>query len=399
TPVGRFGAGGRLYVISDRDGGLRRLWEVDGDRWRLLTGDLDHEVEAVEVSRDGRTVAFVVDVDGASELRLLDARTRKHQAARGAPRGGVIGALRFAGPGATLALSWSSPTEPSDVYTYAIASATLTRWTTSELAGLDPAALVTPTRATATAADGVVIPMWTYAPASAAGGAAAPVVVYLHGGPEQQWRPRFDPFVQLLCARGYAVVEPDVRGSTGYGRAFAMLDDGLRRRDAIADVGVVLDWIAGRDDLDAARVAVAGGSYGGFLSMASLIAHGDRLRAGIEVVGISSFVTFLEQTSAYRRDLRRAEYGDERDPEVRAFLDELSPLRHAGEIGDPLFVGHGANDPRVPVAEAEQIVEGVRAGGGDVWYLLADNEGHGFTRRENRAAYWGAVVMFLARYL
>lgn len=409
SPDARWGAKGIVYAISDRDGPdgkggrlgrTHRLWEIRADgAWRVLTADLDAEVEALDVSPDRRTVAFTVNVGGASELRLWDAKTRKHRPARGVPTDGVIGGIRFAAKKPVLALSWSSAITAGDAYLYDLAKETLTRWTTSDTAGLETSALSTPTLVTVESFDRVEVPVWVYPPAKGTVSGKAPVVIDLHGGPEGQWRPRFQPFQQFLAARGYAVVQPNVRGSTGYGREFATLDDVLGREDAVRDVGAVLDWIATQPDLDSDRVAVHGGSYGGYLVLASLVHHGARLRAGIDLVGISSFVTFLESTGEYRRDLRRSEYGDERDPAVRAFLEQISPLTHASEIETPLFVIQGANDPRVPITEAAQIVSAVRAGGADVWYLVADNEGHGFTRQANKEAYQAAAAQFLATFL
>ena len=409
SPDARWGNKGVIYAISDRDGpdgkggrlGRRqRLWEIRADgAWRVLTADLGHDVEALDVSPDRKTVAFTLDAGGASELRLWDAKTRTHRAAPGVPTDGVIGRIRFARKKPLLALSWSSPTTPGDAYVYDVKKEALARWTTSDTAGLDPAALSSPSLESVASFDGLEVPVWLTPPAKGTVTGKAPVVIHLHGGPEGQWRPRFQPLEQFLAARGYAVVQPNVRGSIGYGRDFATADDVLRREDAVRDVGAVLDWIATRPDLDPDRVAVLGGSYGGYLVLASLIHHGERLRAGIDLVGISSFVTFLESTSEYRRDLRRSEYGDERDPEVRAFLERISPLTRAGEITRPLFVIQGANDPRVPLSEAAQIVSTVRAAGADVWYLVAADEGHGFTRQANKEAYQVAAAQFLARYL
>jgi dipeptidyl aminopeptidase/acylaminoacyl peptidase len=213
----------------------------------------------------------------------------------------------------------------------------------------------------------------------------APVVVHLHGGPESQFRPDLAPSLQPYAAEfGFAVVAPNVRGSYGYGRTWLSLDDGPRREDSVRDVGAVLDWIAKQPDLDASRVVVVGGSYGGYMVLASMVHFADRIRAGVDVVGIANFVTFLERTADYRRDLRRAEYGDERDPEMREVLERISPLRRAGEIRGALLVVHGANDPRVPLHEAEQIVGAIRARGGTAWSVIADNEGHGFQKKSNR---------------
>ena len=192
---------------------------------------------------------------------------------------------------------------------------------------------------------------------------------------------------------------PNVRGSSGYGKAYLQLDNGYQREDSVKDIGALLDWVARQSELDAERVAVIGGSYGGYMVLASMTHYDDRLRAGIDIVGISNFVTFLENTQDYRRDLRRVEYGDERDPEMRAFLEKISPTTNAGKITKPLFVAQGLNDPRVPASESEQMVEVIRENGGVVWYLLARDEGHGFRKKANRDYYGRAVVLFLQEHL
>ncbi len=198
---------------------------------------------------------------------------------------------------------------------------------------------------------------------------------------------------------GAAVVAPNVRGSSGYGKTYVRLDNGFQREDSVKDIGALLDWIAGQPDLDEDRVAVYGGSYGGYMVLASLVHYSDRLRGGVDIVGISNFVTFLENTQDYRRDLRRVEYGDERDPEMRAHLEKISPNRNAARITAPLLVAQGQNDPRVPVSESEQIVRDVRGAGYDVWYMNALNEGHGFRKKENRDLYEQIVMLFFERHL
>jgi dipeptidyl aminopeptidase/acylaminoacyl peptidase len=226
------------------------------------------------------------------------------------------------------------------------------------------------------------------------------VVVVWHGGPERQSRPVFSPLSQFWALEmGFAVLFPNVRGSDGYGKAFLAADDGVKRERALADIGATLDFIASQPDLDPSRVAVYGGSYGGYLVLATLAFHPGRVRAGVDVVGISSLVSFLESTQAYRRDLRRAEYGDERDPAVRAALEQMSPLFHAGRIDAALYVQQGKNDPRVPRSESEQIVRELRSRGREVWYLLALDEGHGFRKKENRDHAVLTATMFLERAL
>jgi dipeptidyl aminopeptidase/acylaminoacyl peptidase len=225
-------------------------------------------------------------------------------------------------------------------------------------------------------------------------------VISIHGGPEAQARPYFSSTYQMwLESLGAAVLVPNVRGSDGYGKAYMGLDNGFLRENPVKDIGALLDWIATRPDLDENRVAVFGGSYGGYMVLASAVHYSDRLRAGIDVVGISSFVTFLENTQDYRRDARRAEYGDERDAAMRAHLEKISPLNSVDRIAVPMFVVQGQNDPRVPVSEAEQIVAALRAQGQPVWYMNALNEGHGYRKKENRDIYQQATILFLQRYL
>jgi dipeptidyl aminopeptidase/acylaminoacyl peptidase len=221
-------------------------------------------------------------------------------------------------------------------------------------------------------------------------------MIQIHGGPEGQARPgflgRWNYYIDEL---GIAIIEPNVRGSTGYGKTFVSLDNGMKREDSVRDIGALFDWIATQPDLDPKRVVVAGGSYGGYMSLAVAATYPERIAGAIDVVGIANFVTFLERTESYRRDLRRVEYGDERDPKMREFLTRISPVNNATKITRPLFVAHGRNDPRVPYTEAEQIVTTVRKNGTPVWYLLAANEGHGFGKKENADYYFYATIRFL----
>jgi dipeptidyl aminopeptidase/acylaminoacyl peptidase len=227
-----------------------------------------------------------------------------------------------------------------------------------------------------------------------------PVVINIHGGPEGQSRPTFLGRNNFLIDQlGVAILFPNVRGSTGFGKTFAKLDNGRLREDSVQDIGALLDWLKGRPDLDASRVMVTGGSYGGYMTLAAATKFDDRIRASLSVVGISNFVTFLENTEDYRRDLRRVEYGDERDPAMREFLLGISPMNHAGRISKPLFVVQGRNDPRVPYTEAEQMVATVRGKGGPVWYLLAEDEGHGFAKKRNQDFQFFATVAFMQSFL
>ena len=247
--------------------------------------------------------------------------------------------------------------------------------------------------------DGKTISGFLYRPPARFSG-KRPVVVNIHGGPEGQARPGFLGRTNYyLNELGLAVVFPNVRGSTGFGKTFVQLDNGVLREDSVKDIGALLDWIKTRPDLDAERIMVTGGSYGGFMTLASAVAYNDRIRCSLDVVGISNFVTFLERTEAYRRDLRRVEYGDERDPKMREFLIKISPLTSAAKITKPLFVVQGANDPRVPRNESEQMVATVKKNGGAVWYLMAKDEGHGFAKKRNQDFQFYATVAFMQENL
>jgi len=225
-----------------------------------------------------------------------------------------------------------------------------------------------------------------------------PVVIDIHGGPEAQYRPEWDPFVQFLVHElGYAVIAPNVRGSSGYGKSFLALDNGVLREDAVRDIGSLLVWVGVQSGFDRDHVVVMGGSYGGYMALAALVTYGERLRGGIDLAGISNFVTFLRGTSGYRRDWRRTEYGDERDTNMRVFLERISPLTNATRIHKPLLVAAGQNDPRVPVSESEQLVWRVRSSGGEVWYLVAKDEGHGFLKKANRDEYLLTAASFLQK--
>jgi dipeptidyl aminopeptidase/acylaminoacyl peptidase len=393
TPAGRF-AGGVVYAISDGGGDHLGVWELSPRTARPIV-ELAWDITELAVSPDGATLAFVSDEDGGSVVRLYDVATRTQRIAPGVPDGGVLSELRFAAGGSMLAFSFTDPRHPRDVYTYDLRTARATAWTH---AGGDRLAPVAPERARITSFDGTPLSVLAYHPTATAP-APAPVIVELHGGPEDQWQLAWSAFDQFLVSRGFAVIQPNVRGSTGYGAAFEALDDAAHRGDAVRDVRAVIDWIATRPELDRRRVAVMGTSYGGYLALAAVDAEPDRLRAGVELVGITDLVAFLEHTGADRRDQRRAEYGDERDPQVRARLAAASPSAHAPALRVPILAARGQRDRRVPADAAARYVAAVRAGGGTVWELVADDEGHGFTKTANRGVFEVLVVQFLAAAL
>jgi dipeptidyl aminopeptidase/acylaminoacyl peptidase len=367
---------------------------------RRMTPESPWEVEDFDVSADGRYLAYVLNEDGRSRLNVLDLTARQDLTPAGLPEG-HIGNVRFDHTGRRLAMSSESPTTPRDAYVYDLEHNRLERWTRSEIGAVDPATLVSPELVKFPTWDRVnnhprMLSAWVYRPAHAAG--PTPVIINIHGGPEAQARPDFDPFVQYLVnEQGYTVISPNVRGSTGYGKSFEALDNGALREDALRDIGSLLVWIGVQPGMDRDRVVVMGGSYGGYMTLAALVSYGERLKGGIDVAGISDFVSFLRNTSPYRRDLRRAEYGDERDLHMRVFLEHISPLNNATRIKKPLLVVAGLNDPRVPVSESEQLVWRIRSAGGEVWYLTARNEGHDFRRKSDRDAYLQVAAAFLAK--
>lgn len=398
----RFSADGRgVWFTADLGGEFRQIRYVDltDGSVRTLTAELPWDVDDFEVSADGRWLAYVANVDGFSELRIADLGAGTTLRTSGLPAG-LISNLRFDRQGRTLGMSIETSTSPRDAWTYDVEKAEAIRWTRSEMGLIDPSKLVSSQVFRYPTWDRIGgtqrrIPALMIKPTTAA---RHPVVIDIHGGPEGQSRPGYSPFMQYLVNElGYAVIQPNVRGSTGYGRTFTMLDNGRLREDSVRDIGALLVWIAAQPDLDPERVVVMGGSYGGYMVLASLIAYGDRLRGGIDVVGISNFVTFLTNTSGYRRDLRRVEYGDERDPSMRAFLRRISPLEKAEMIRKPLLVVQGLNDPRVPASESEQLVAKVRQQGGEVWYLAAKDEGHRFRKKSNRDFYLKTAATFLER--
>lgn len=396
----RFSRDGRgLYYVSDESADVRRLRyeHLDGSGARLIGEDLPWDVEEIALSPAGAYLAYVTNVDGFSELRVLDLRRNRRVLLPEIPRG-VMNDLNFDRSGRQLGFVLNNARHSSDIYSIRPSQRQLQRWTTSETGGLDAGAFTEPELIRYESFDARHIPAFYY---RAPKPGPRPVLIQIHGGPEAQALPVFSPITEFyLRELGVSVLVPNVRGSDGYGKAYLQLDNAEKREDSVRDIGALLDWIAARPaEFDASRVAVAGGSYGGYMTLASMAHFGDRLSCGIDTVGISNFVTFLTNTQEYRRDLRRAEYGDERDLAMRALLERISPTTNAHRIRKPLFVIQGANDPRVPASEAEQIVRTVREAGGRVWYLLARDEGHGFRKKPNRDLATAASALFLGQCL
>jgi len=389
-----------VYYISDRESEFSRLRYANlfTSERTVITPSQSSDVEELAISRDGHYLAYVSNEGGAARLNLLDLRSHQDLTPPRLPVAGRIESLRFDPQGQRLAFGYSAPNQPGDAFVLDVAHNQLEPWTRSEAGEVDLKKFVTPRLAQFPTFDRVdgkarLVPVYIYEPA---GGGPHPVLLELHGGPESQFRPDFSPWLEYVVNElGYAVVAPNVRGSSGYGKSYMALDNGPLREDAVKDVGALLVWLGLQSSFDAKHIVVSGGSYGGYMSLAALVNYSDRLRGGVDVAGIADFVSFLSATAPYRQNQRRAEYGDERDVEMRAFLRRISPLTNADRITRPLLVVHGKNDPRVPVSEAEQIVNRLRLRGGEVWYLLAADEGHGYRKKQNRDAYYAVFAQFL----
>ena len=393
--------GKRLLITSDRAGEFRELMSYDLAAASLtrVSSHIPWDVSGGAGSHDGRWLAAQVNHDGREELRMFDAQSFKELAAPAVPVGS-IGGMDFHRVTHQLAYAMNTARGPGQIHVLDPASGRSVQWTRAHTpAGIDTSTYADQRVVRWKSFDGLQISgLYTRPPARFAG--KRPVIVSIHGGPEAQammgFQGRWNYFVQ---EQGIAVIEPNVRGSSGYGKTFLALDNGVKREDSVKDIGALLDWIAQQPDLDASRVLVTGGSYGGYMTQAVSVHYSDRIVGGLTNVGISNFVSFLTHTESYRRDLRRAEYGDERDPAMRAFLEKISPLNNAEKIRKPLFVVQGKNDPRVPFTESEQIVAKVRANGLPVWYLRGENEGHGFARQENADFLFYAMVKFVEQTL
>jgi dipeptidyl aminopeptidase/acylaminoacyl peptidase len=396
-------SGNGIWFVSDESSEFRtlRFHHLKSQRIEQVSAHIPWDVEWLDIAPDGTHLAFVTNEGGISQLHVIGLPEKTRIDLPSLPVG-VIEGIAFDRDGQKLAINLNAATSPRDVYVADLPTKTLTRWTRSETGGIDSAGFVSPRLfhfPTFDDANGARrrIPAFWYQPK---GKGPFPVVIRIHGGPEGQELPVFNPLIQYLVREEkIAVLMPNVRGSAGYGKTWLSLDNGRKRKDAVRDIGALLDWIEQEPTLDANRIGVTGGSYGGYMVLATMIDYPERIRAGIDLFGISDFRTFLANTESYRRDLRRAEYGDERIPEVAAFFASIAPLHHATRIAAPLLVAQGAADPRVPQSESEQIVRAIQRAGQAVWYILFDNEGHGFTKKTNVDFNNAANVLFWRHHL
>lgn len=389
----------KMYFITDKDNEFKRLASMDlNSRKITYLTDIPWDVEGYEVTKDEKKIVFVTNEAGASKMYVMNTSDGSYRAVTSLPSG-VYGNPSIHPNGKDVAVSINSARSATDVYVYDMVSGKTERWTESELGGLVPDELPLPKTISWKSFDGLDVSGFCY-PASRKFEGKRPVIINIHGGPEGQSRPVFlganNYFMNEL---GIVMIYPNVRGSTGYGKTFLALDNGFRREESVKDIGALLDWIARQPELDAERVMVTGGSYGGYMTLAVATRYNDRIRCGLDVVGISNFNTFLKNTESYRRDLRRVEYGDERDPAMYSFLESISPLTNASKITKPLFIVQGGNDPRVPRTEAQQMADKVRENGGTVWYLEASDEGHGFRKKNNADFQRLATILFVRQFL
>jgi len=388
-----------IYIVSDEGSEFRQLkyYDLASKKFSVITKDLEWDVEELELSNKGDLLAFTINENGMSRLYLMNTNSNEYKPVQELPFGLIYG-LEFDKDDSKLAFVINTSKTPGDIFSLDLKDNQLERWTYSEVGGLNSENFVEPQLIQFPTFDKNngkerMIPAYYYKPK---GEGHFPVLINIHGGPEGQYKPSFSFFTQYMVNEmGIAVIGPNVRGSAGYGKTYLKLDNEYKREESVQDIGMLIEWIKQQPELDGSRIAVYGGSYGGYMVLASLVHFNDKIKCGVDVVGISNFVTFLENTEEYRRDLRRVEYGDERDPKMREYLNMTAPLNNASKISKPLFVVQGLNDPRVPVTEAEQIVKEVRNNKGKVWYLLAKDEGHGFQKKSNRDYLINSTILFL----
>lgn len=399
---GQFSADGKgIYIATDQASEFMRLAYIDlaSLQVTILTPNLKWDVEDFELSHDGKHLAYVSNEDGIAVLHIIDPATGKELPLPRLPAGQVSG-LNWHRNNKDLALTITSARAPSDVYTLDITANTLERWTASETGGLNTSNFAEPQLVRWQSFDNLTISGFLYRPDPAKFPGKRPVLVNIHGGPESQFRPGFlSSYNYYLNELGVALLFPNVRGSSGCGKTFLKLDNGMKREDSVRDIGALLDWIKTHDSLDADRIMITGGSYGGYMTLACSVHYADRIRCAVDSVGISNFVTFLQNTEPYRQDLRRVEYGDERDPAMRDFLTRISPLTHVSKMTRPLLIIQGANDPRVPRTEADQMVAALKKQATPTWYLLGKDEGHGFAKKKNSEFQFYVTVEFIKRHL
>lgn len=389
-----------MYLLTDKGSEFAKLAYYDflTKKINILTPDINWDITSVTVSEDEQKIAFVTNEMGISKLFIMNTKTGRYSPVTSIPTG-LIGGLAWHKNNVSLAFTFASSNSSSDVYELNTSTNQLTRWTESELGGIDASRIQTPQLIKWKSFDGLEISGFMYPPDKKFTG-KRPVIINIHGGPEGQSRPGFigrnNYYLQEL---GICIIFPNVRGSTGFGKTFTDMDNGFKREESVKDIGALIDWIAQQPNLDASRIMITGGSYGGYMTLACAFHYNDKIRCSLDIVGISNFNTFLKNTESYRRDLRRVEYGDERDPAMAEFFEKIAPLNNVEKITKPIFIVQGKNDPRVPYTEAQQMVEKIKGNGGKVWYLMANDEGHGFAKKNNQDFLFYSTIEFIKQNL
>ncbi|WP_284462509.1 prolyl oligopeptidase family serine peptidase [Chryseobacterium sp.] len=389
-----------IYCVTDRDNEFSRLaiFNLKTKKNNYLTTSIPWNVESYDLSKDKSKLTFITNESGINKLYILDTNTQKYAAVSKIPVG-LIGGGKFSGDGKNVYFSQSTANSGSDIYKLDVASQNIERWTESELGEMQPADMAIPKLIDWKSFDGMKITGFYY-PAPAKFTGKRPVLISIHGGPEgQSMASSLGGSNYFSNEMGIALIYPNVRGSSGFGKTYIAADNGYLRMNSVKDIGALLDWIALQPELDKDRIMITGGSYGGFMTLATAYEYADRIRCSMDVVGISDFNTFLKNTEEYRRDLRRVEYGDERIPKMAEFFTKIAPLNNIDKIKKPMFIVQGTNDPRVPVSEAIQMRDKLKGQGKTVWYLEAKNEGHGFRKKENVDFQRLAMIRFMQEYL
>lgn len=389
-----------IWFVTDRDNEFQRLATMDLTTKKITyhTSKINWNVESYSLNEEQTQLAFSTNEGGLNKLYLMDTKTKQYTEVKGIPVG-LLGGFGFTKDGKSIFFSQSTADSSSDVYQLILGSNKIVQWTESELGEMQKEDMSKPNLIEWKSFDGMKISGFYY-PAAEKFKGKRPVLINIHGGPEGQSMASFLASGNYYTNEmGVALIFPNVRGSSGFGKTYIAKDNGFLREDSVKDIGALLDWIAQQPELDKDRIMIMGGSYGGYMTLATAFHYADRIRCSVDVVGISNFNTFLKNTEEYRRDLRRAEYGDERDAKMYAFLDKISPLNNTEKIKKPMFIIQGTNDPRVPVTEATQMRDKLKSQGNIVWYLEAKDEGHGFRKKPNVDYQRLAVIKFMEDYL
>lgn len=389
-----------IWFVTDKDNEFQRLAAMDLNtkNTTYYTSNIPWNVESFNLSKDKKTIVFITNEAGLNKMYLMNTGTKGYKEVKNLPIG-LISDARFTKDNQNIFFNQSTAQSASDVYQLNIKTAKIERWTESELGEMQPSDMSVPKLIEWKSFDDLKISGFYY-PASPKFKGKRPVIIMIHGGPEGQSMASFLESNNFYTGEmGVSLVYPNVRGSSGFGKTYLAKDNGFLREDSVKDIGTLLDWIAKQPELDKDRIMIMGRSYGGYMTLATAFHYADRIKCSVDIVGISNFNTFLKNTEEYRRDLRRAEYGDERDSKMAAFFDKTAPLNNTDKIKKPMFIIQGTNDPRVPVTEAMQMRDKLKTQGNTVWYLEAKDEGHAFKKKPNIDYVRLAIIRFMQEYL